>query len=256
MENNLFPSKSSFAVFVWLTLSLVAILSFGNTEQLYSKITATVDHSLARLLNIQNSMLPYVTEKLETVSQIIESLSIIGTANATEGDESPLDPDAAEAASAWLFKSTVEPTFALPEDTAPVPIPKNDLQCMADNIYYEAGNQSYVGKIAVGQVVLNRLKSPSYPRTICGVIYEGSQSTQTAVCQFSWTCSKRPPVVKNSANWIQSLRAANELLANNGKMIDIIEGATSFHASYIKPAWAKKLKFVTQIDGHLFYAER
>jgi len=133
-------------------------------------------------------------------------------------------------------------------------VPTNDLQCMAENIYYEANNQSYAGKIAVGQVVLNRVATQGYPRTVCGVVYEGSQNPQTTVCQFSWLCLPHPPVNKNSVGWKESVKAANELLSRKGTVIDITEGATNYHADYIAtPVWAKQLKFVTKIDQHIFY---
>jgi spore germination cell wall hydrolase CwlJ-like protein len=132
-------------------------------------------------------------------------------------------------------------------------VPTNDLQCMAENIYYEAGNQSYAGKIAVGQVVLNRVKDPRYPRTVCGVIYDGSQNVKTTACQFSWTCADHKGVDKTSAFWHESQKAARELLTKKDMVIDITEGATSYHANYVKPAWSKTLTFVAQIDQHLFY---
>ena len=132
-------------------------------------------------------------------------------------------------------------------------IPTNDLQCMAENIYYEAATQSYVGKLAVGQVVLNRVKKPGYPDTVCKVIYEGSQNIHTSACQFSWTCAPHNPINKTSVYWQQSLAVAKELLSNRDSIFDITEGATSYHADYVKPAWSKTLHFVTQIDQHIFY---
>lgn len=140
-----------------------------------------------------------------------------------------------------------------PTKVIPAAIPTDDLQCMAENIYYEAGNQSFVGKIAVGQVVLNRTKMPGYPRTICGVIYDGSQNVHTSVCQFSWTCASRLNIDKSSAFWGQSLKAAKELLYNKDKLIDITEGATNYHADYVTPPWARQLHVVAKIDQHIFY---
>jgi spore germination cell wall hydrolase CwlJ-like protein len=145
-------------------------------------------------------------------------------------------------------------TAFTPAQAKKVAVPANDLQCMAENIYYEANSQSYAGKIAVGQVVLNRVNSPNYPRTVCGVIYEGSQNTQTTQCQFSWSCAPHEPINKNSEGWRESLKAASELLSNKDHMIDITEGATNYHADYVSPPWAKKLKFVVKIDQHLFYS--
>lgn len=135
----------------------------------------------------------------------------------------------------------------------PTVIPKDDLQCMAENIYYEAGNQSFVGKLAVGHVVLNRLKSPGYPRTICGVIYDGSQNVKTTACQFSWTCAEHRGVDRSSEYWSQSLRAARDILKDPEKSVDITDGATSYHADYVSPDWAKRLKVIAKIDQHIFY---
>ena len=249
MENTLFPSKSSFAVFVWLTICTILVINFGTPDKLFRAATDYVNHSLTRLLQIQTTALPKVDSAANTVYSMLQSLRVMSSANAAEpGIEGGIDVP---------FKSIADPVLPGPAaETKPTPVIKDGLQCMAENIYYEAGSQSYAGKIAVGQVVLNRVKSPSYPRTVCGVIYEGSQSPQTTTCQFSWTCQKRAPISKNSENWIQSLRAAKELLSNTGKTIDIVEGATSFHATSVKPVWAKKLKFVGQIDGHLFYSAR
>ena len=138
-----------------------------------------------------------------------------------------------------------------------VTVPKDDLKCMSENIYYEAGNQSYVGKLAVGQVVLNRVKHPGYPNTVCGVIYEGVNSLKTTVCQFSWLCEdNRKGIDKSGVNWNQSVKAATELLSKRGTVVDITEGATNYHANYVNPAWSKQLHFVTQIDDHIFYRKR
>ena len=244
MENILFPSKSSFAVFVCLILSVATVSSFISPDKLFTSANATVDHTMTRLLNDQRLMLPEVAGIVDRATHMLEPVSLIRTAAADDG---------ADAAVEWLANPDVGTKPARPE---PVAVPKNDLQCMAENIYYEAGSQSYAGKIAVGQVVLNRVKTPSYPRTVCGVIYEGSQNTQTSSCQFSWTCSTRAAIAKNSSNWMQSLRAATELLSHKNAMIDIVEGATSFHAASVKPSWAKKLKFVAKIDDHLFYSTK
>ena len=157
---------------------------------------------------------------------------------------------------AELYKSVEQliPTAnAMSRPTLIQDIPKNDLQCMAENIYYEAGNQSYVGKLAVGQVVLNRVKMPGYPDSICKVIDEGHQSLHTSTCQFTWRCETHSPIQSDSAYWVQSMKAAKELLSKKGSIVDITEGATNYHADYISPPWSKTLHFVTKIDNHLFY---
>ena len=131
-------------------------------------------------------------------------------------------------------------------------VKKTDLQCMAENIYFEAATQSYVGKIAVGRVVLNRLKDAERPNTVCGVIYEGSKNTRTSTCQFSWTCQPKKVIDMSSDAWQKSVSVARELLSNKA-MVDVTEGATYYHATYVSPAWRKSLRKVAQIDDHVFY---
>jgi len=208
MEKIFFPSKSSFAVFVWLAIALEVFLHFSTLDT-------------------------FATEAFKTSSQQI--LRLFKT-------DFPALRDAVD-----IF---VTPAQA---STKVVAIPTDDLQCMAENIYYEAANESYAGKIAVGQVVLNRVKAPGFPRTVCAVIWEGSQSIHTGTCQFSWTCAPRNKVNTASAGWAQSLRAAKELLSKKDTVIDITEGALNYHANYVSPLWSKQLRLVAQIDKHLFY---
>jgi len=128
-----------------------------------------------------------------------------------------------------------------------IPVNKNELQCLAENIYFEAANQSLVGKIAVGQVVLNRLAKPSYPKTVCGVINQKIGE----VCMFSWKCEE-PKEIANQQAWKQSRQVAYDLLSHDPKdRLDITEGATHFHAVGLKTGW--NLKPTAKIDDHLFY---
>lgn len=122
-----------------------------------------------------------------------------------------------------------------------------ELQCMAENIYFEAGNQSLAGKVAVGHVVLNRMRQSNYPNTACGVISQKIGDT----CMFSWRCESNKSVVDNSL-WKQSKQVAFDLLSRDRKdLIDITEGATHFHNSQVNPRW--KLRRVAKIDDHMFY---
>lgn len=133
------------------------------------------------------------------------------------------------------------------------PVDSAELKCLADNIYHESGNQSLMGKMAVGQVVLNRMKHGNYPTTACGVVYQGSRNNMTFACQFSWTCDGKSHTIRNSLQYQQSKEIAWGLLALNIPSRDITEGATNFHAENVKPDWAAKLTPVAKIDQHIFY---
>jgi spore germination cell wall hydrolase CwlJ-like protein len=137
----------------------------------------------------------------------------------------------------------------------------NELKCMTDNIYYEAATQSTMGKIAVGRVVLNRIKDPRFPKTVCGVVYQGTDRSNrvrldaSAGCQFSWTCDSSLQAKVYPTQYEESRKVAYQLLAFNS-FSDTLKGALYYHADYINPFWSNKLKPVAKIDNHIFYVER
>ena len=130
--------------------------------------------------------------------------------------------------------------------------------CLALNIYHEARNQPVAGQIAVSEVVLNRVKDTKYPNTICEVVYqakyeEGSNLPIRNQCQFSWYCDgAKDDVNKNSKAWRYSLEYASIVLSGR-IVLDITEGATHYHATYVRPAWARTKTKTTRIDRHIFY---
>lgn len=126
---------------------------------------------------------------------------------------------------------------------------KTQVQCLADNIYYEAGYEPEDGKKAVAMVTLNRVNDPRYPKDICSVVKQKVNST----CQFTWFCeSKRIP--KRDATYDQAMAVALLVYANYEKMTDMTEGALFYHADYVNPRW--KLEKTTKIGRHIFYKER
>ena len=132
------------------------------------------------------------------------------------------------------------------------------LMCMAFNIYHEANNQSMLGQIAVGQVVMNRVEDSRFPDTVCEVVkqavtYKGTNKPVIHKCQFSWYCDgkKDTPVLK-SDEWYNAKRYARMVLYGT-ITLDFTEGATHYHATYVRPAWAKTKTRTTRIDRHIFY---
>ena len=122
------------------------------------------------------------------------------------------------------------------------------LRCLSQAIYYEAANEPLAGKRAVAQVVLNRLRHPAYPNSVCGVVYEGSNK---AVCQFSFTCDGsllRAPV---GPRWRESQLVAEAALA--GQTEPSVGTATHYHADYVLPRWAFTLAKIEKIGAHIFY---
>jgi len=129
---------------------------------------------------------------------------------------------------------------------------ERQLQCMADNVYYEAAGESAEGKIAVAQVVMNRVESGDFPKDPCQVIYQRNVFLEKVVCQFSWYCdtaTKKRPV--NSELWDESYEAAKMVLME-GFRLPSLKNALYYHADYVNPQWKKKEE-VAKIGRHIFY---
>ena len=125
---------------------------------------------------------------------------------------------------------------------------KKQVDCLAENIYHEAGYEPEEGKIAVALVTMNRTQDGRFSDSICGVV---KQKT-TGVCQFSWFCM---PVRlnKNSEAYEKALEVALNVYANYEYLEDITKGALYYHADYVRPGW--KLQRTTVIGRHIFYKE-
>jgi spore germination cell wall hydrolase CwlJ-like protein len=124
--------------------------------------------------------------------------------------------------------------------------------CLARAIYFEARSESELGQIAVAKVVLNRVKDPEYPNTICGVVYQGSGRRNS--CQFSFACDGLPDDVKSASAWAQAKRLAKKTIAGDAK-VAALTTATNYHADYVKPKWAKSMKRLVKIGRHIFYED-
>ena len=132
--------------------------------------------------------------------------------------------------------------------------------CMAQNIYFEAGNQPFVGKFAVGNVVMNRVDDLQFPNTVCEVVYQakeykiswktGEQIPKRGMCQFSWYCDGKSDEPKDSKTWIESIRVADMVLESN---LDVTDGSLWYHAYYVTPYWSHHLLEVVVIEDHIFY---
>ena len=126
-----------------------------------------------------------------------------------------------------------------------VALSAKELDCLAKNIYHEAGVEDRAGKIAVAQVTLNRLKEGRWGNNVCSVVYAKSQ--------FSWTLDKKKRNAKpEGLLWEQSRAVALEF--QRGVRVKGLEDSTHYHADYIKdPNWAKAKKVAKQIGQHIFY---
>ncbi|MDO8379908.1 cell wall hydrolase [Phenylobacterium sp.] len=162
-----------------------------------------------------------------------------------------LDPDQARA---W---NLANPTSTLPNPAArPFKLKTGGMldearaiDCMTAAIYYEAAWESLDGQRAVAQVVLNRMRHPAFPKTVCGVVFQGSN--RTTGCQFSFTCDGAMNRQPQEAAWLRARSVASASL--NGFVMRKVGTATHYHANYVAAYWSPSLVKVGSIGAHIFY---
>lgn len=131
---------------------------------------------------------------------------------------------------------------------------ERQLECLAKNIYFEAGSESFEGKVAVAQVTLNRTKHPGFPNDVCQVVYQKNVIYQKVICQFSWYCENGGrPKIKHPELYTESYEVAKKVLLENFKLSSM-KDAMYFHAVYINPNWGKER--IGVIGNHVFYRDR
>lgn len=123
------------------------------------------------------------------------------------------------------------------------------LHCMTQAIYYEAAREPVKGQQAVAQVVLNRVRHPAYPKSVCGVVYQGA-GLPTG-CQFTFTCDGAMRLAPQPALWRRAEDIARRALG--GYVDRDVGSATHYHAAYVAPYWAPTLVKMVQVGQHIFY---
>ena len=127
---------------------------------------------------------------------------------------------------------------------------KKQIDCLADNIYHEAGYEPDQGKVAVALVTMNRVQDPRYPKDICSVVKQKVKYT----CQFTWFCQDKYTNRQKTA-YEESRDIALHVYANYEKIKDFTNGALFYHADYVNPQW-RGLERTTVIGRHIFYKEK
>lgn len=137
------------------------------------------------------------------------------------------------------------------QDVMSIKVREQQLDCLAINIYREAGYEPFEGKVAVAQVTMNRVKTGKFGNDVCGVVYQKNVIMERVVCQFSWACdsaAKTRPVNKEAYN--ESYAVAKKVLLEGFKL-DVLKDALYYHATYVNPRWP--LEKIGQIGQHIFY---
>lgn len=218
----------------------VALLSLGLLVGV-----ATVGYGKEMLLGMWPAPQPAVPTATAMTS---EQQELIALTHATPAPES--DAQEARRINAALPFSTLPIRAARPfrMTAAQAEDRQRALQCLTEAVYYEAGFEPLEGRRAVAQVVLNRLRHPAFPKTVCGVVFEGAPNPG---CQFSFACDgsmKRAPA---AGAWREARRVAAEAL--DGQVAAAVGQATHYHADFVAPYWAPKLTKLKQIGAHIFY---
>ncbi len=164
-------------------------------------------------------------------------------------------PLAEEGAAAELLNAAM-PISGLPIESARpfllpyelIPVADRALRCLTQAVYYEAGFEPMEGRFAVAQVILNRMRHPAYPNSVCGVVYQGSTRPG---CQFSFTCDGSLRRTPDAKSWAVAREIATQALS--GKVTAAVGMATHYHANYVSPYWAPKLTKINKIGAHIFY---
>lgn len=147
----------------------------------------------------------------------------------------------AESCSVYYSEAPVEHTLVYDSD---------DVDCLARNIYFEARNQSTVGKVSVAMVTLNRVASSRYPDNVCDVVH---QKKNTKECQFAWYCDGKSDKIENPQAYNDALEIAQKVMYNYDSMLDPTDGALYYHSTKVSPVWTRSFDRTVKIDDHIFY---
>lgn len=122
---------------------------------------------------------------------------------------------------------------------------QSELDCMAEAVYYEARGESLIGQLAVGTVILNRVKGSRYKNTICSVVHDR--------CAFSYYCDGKPERMANRRARRTAYNIARLIL--DGATVETVWNATHYHAAYVTPIWSRHMERLGRIGSHIFYRE-
>jgi spore germination cell wall hydrolase CwlJ-like protein len=166
---------------------------------------------------------------------------------------------------AVIKNGAVDPNVVIPNAPAThawvnSPLPASvhtasELKCLATAIYFEARGEPEDGQLAVAQVVLNRVKNPTYPNTICGVVYQNK--TKRNRCQFSFACDGRADRITDKGAWERAEALARKSVDEQATtFLEEVGSATHYHATYVRPRWAGRMTQTDKIGRHIFYNTR
>jgi spore germination cell wall hydrolase CwlJ-like protein len=179
--------------------------------------------------------------------------SMLMNAVATSPFMSPLDVDAFKpSAEEIAYHPTTEGLDFRSKGESQAEFEQRERRCLALAIYFEARGEPVRGQVAVGQVIMNRVRSPLFPETICGVVYQGQMQKG---CQFSFTCDGHTDNPRNDDQWALAQDIAKQITAGE-LWLPEVGYSTYYHANYVNPYWAGSMSQIDKIGRHIFYKKR
>jgi len=171
------------------------------------------------------------------------------------GSSTPAQPDAVPIAVSFATLALAAPKAepgARPDYAALISQEKLDseMRCLAEAVYFESRSEPEAGQAAVAQVVLNRVSSGLYPTNVCGVVYQNRHHYKR--CQFSFACEGKSLRITERESWERAVRVAHEVMGGQTWLADVGR-STHYHATYVKPRWARSLTRMDSIGRHIFY---
>lgn len=134
-------------------------------------------------------------------------------------------------------------------DARPVASGGAQWNCLTEALYFEARGETAKGLFAVAEVILNRVDSPRFPNSVCGVVNQGTG--RKFACQFTYTCDGRPENIHEPASWERMGKVARLMLDGGGR--PLTHGATYYHTTAVKPKWSRSFERTAKYGVHLFY---
>ena len=192
------------------------------------------------------------------VIQIARRLDPFFSAGAPERDRQSAILTAALDQHAQRSQSTILLKAAFDSPYLPAPAPfhltgaletSRELECLTQAVYFEARGETAAGQRAVAQVVLNRVRDPSFPKSVCGVVFQGA--ARSVGCQFSFACDGSMRRGREPSAWSRAQQVAARALT--GGVMAAVGNATHFHTTNVDPAWGPRMLRVAQVGLHIFY---
>ena len=232
------------------------IAGLRASQGLQDAVQTAVANDKATEATVQKTVLAETTTPAATpvsvalVDPDLKSSALDAIAGATGGSAVPTPKEMSQKLAYARADLPVSTPDAAIVDKKGKEVSDKELWCMATAIYFEARGESYRGQVAVGQVVMNRVSHKLYPDSICGVVFQ-NQSKRNA-CQFSFACDGIPEKITEKKAWAQAQEIAKEVVSGQEYLSDV-GYSTHYHATYVYPHWAPRMKKNVKIGTHVFY---